>query len=258
MTSKVNFFKQCSAALDQFFAVPAHADLADFCVRAGNAKHDASDVFSGLQHCLSEIRQLHQSFQRVAGMSSARGEDVPTMSYFVDYVDRRGKTAGGDALALAQQMNQGRPFEAEDVSKEAFRNLLLEFGVLNYLLMQPDAAQAFHELQTAQRKQADGLLADAHLPLINTGREHTDAQEFSMLRHATTRGYEGLQKTLGVSIPTEAAKELIEYPLTASLSRASLDDIRAQFFQLPADDKGPFAAKLLKPAAYGAASFKRQ
>lgn len=79
-----------------------------------------------------------------------------------------------------------------------------------------------------------------------------------MLRHATTRGYEGLQKTLGVSIPTEAAKELIEYPLTASLSRASLDDIRAQFFQLPADDKGPFAAKLLKPAAYGAASFKRQ
>lgn len=188
-------------------------------------------------------------------MSASRGEEVPVMSYFVDYVGRRGKTASADAVALAQQMAQGRPFEAEDVSKEAFRNLLLEFATLNYWLASPDASAAFQELQAGQRRQTQRLFADIQLPLISTQRTHTDAQEFSAFCHAASKAYDELQKMLGVNIPNDAVKELVEHPVTATLSRAGLDDIRAQYFQLPAEDKASFAARLIMPKANGLRRF---
>jgi len=251
-------FKQCRLTLDRFLADTAREEVADFCMRAERGAAPASqDAFHALQHSLSEIRQLHQSFQRVVGMSAERGEEVPTMSYVAEYIGRYHKNADMQVQAMASEAEKVRPVHAEDVSKEAFRNLLLEFGVLHYWLNHADAEPAYVELLSCQRKHAHRVMALLDFPAVKETLLQKDMQAFQELRRDTAVSYAELQKALGVSIPDAAIAELVEHPLTSLFSRASLEDIRAQFFQLPEAYKDSFAARLLMPGASEGPGFKR-
>lgn len=135
------------------------------------------------------------------------------------------------------------------MAKEGFKNVLLEVATLNHWLSQPDGAEAFQELMKDKQQQRTSLTYA--LPFASVVADDlNDQQQFSSFKHAVTSAYENMQHTLGVKIPDEKVAELIEHPLTSSLSTQSLDDIRSQHFHLK-DAYTPIVQKLILPSSVG-------
>lgn len=243
-----HLFKESAAALNNLFADHDRSDFINFVAGIGNTSGQAVDVQSGIRHSLVEIAQLHDSMTKLIGHSAERGEEVPTMSYFVEAVEQRGHKADAYSKSLAQQMRDGRPFDAEEMSKAGFRNILLELGTLNHWLSQPDAAEVFQELLHDKKKQQDGLSEYALPFAVKAQDDLNDGQKFSSFKHAVSNAYERMQKALGVKITDEKIQQLIEHPLTSSLSTGSLDEIRSQNFQMP-DIETVFVQRLIMPSS---------
>jgi hypothetical protein len=244
-----HLFKESAATLNGLFADPERSDFITFVASIGNPSGSEHDVQTGMRKSLIEIAQLHDSMTKLVGYSAQRGEDVPVMSYFVDAVEQRGHHADAHAKMLAEQMKDGRPFDAEAMAKEGFRNVLLEVATLNHFLSQPDGAEAFQELMKDKKQQRASLTYS--LPFAMTAKDDlNDQQQFSSFKHAVASAYEKMQQTLGVKIPDEKVVELIEHPLTSTLSTSSLDDIRSQHFHLN-DAYTPIVQKLILPSSVG-------
>jgi hypothetical protein len=242
-------FRATASILNEFWSLPVAGQLG---VGPTGLVGGGTTVEAGVGHSLQELKQLHENMERVVGESSvAHNEEVPIMSYFVQQVQGRGQKVDEVARTLAQEMTDGRAYFAEELSKEAFKNLLLELITLDYWLRQDGAVSAFQEMLARDQRRQRDIMEPYILKNLLGARNEVEDSQYKF--RAFCKRVEDLkleaQKALGVDIPQEDVEQLVKHPLSAKLSLCPLDDLRQHYFKLPQAYDGEFVRKILSPGA---------
>jgi hypothetical protein len=190
----------------------------------------ASTLEQHIQSSLQRLYEYHVWTEQLIGASIARGEDVPTMSVFLE-MGRNRKNLDYHTIDLMERMDEGRPYDADDLAKETFKVVLLEVGKLHLLMQQEGALSAMHEIRQRCARQSGSMLNDKRLLGIFK-KAPVDQEDFLDAQKKISDIFVNLQKAMCVALPDSAIQELIEHPLSAPLSVSDLDKMRQDFFCL--------------------------
>ena len=196
---------------------------------------------------LFQYYQWHKNISK--GINIEEGQ-LPQMSVIAMDIDKRKSSRLNDSTAeLRQEDDESRPVEANALTREMYKALLLEVGTLHILLHEEGARDAVSEIRLRHSRKYESPMSSTPFAMKLFQQEPLSKDELFEVQQRVDRIYVNLQKALCTSIPDAVMHDVVEHPLSAQLVTSSLEDIHKLYFHMysPEGKNLSFAERFLNP-----------